>query len=406
MSGAGGDDLMKSGTSGPGRGKGLVGEHMTWVEQVVALPGGFVGSMAVLDLDSGHHQSWLFRLDSHGSTLDLRPDGPALASWMAQVGRLPASGQAAFVSPLIAAAATPALRSRLAEIRRELDRRALPFSALVSIGPRLWILAGAADEPGAIEQQILAADLNRPGELALHALPLDGLNLSETRRITVAARLGAALAVAVADPVRGFDLFRLEAEGTDFLPVLTEGAGRFALNAAISAVAGNGKGGLLLGTAALAGPEDEPGNWGPELIDLMPDGNWDLVFGTMRFTPDRMAVPLSGMKPGLGDSANAAVRAIATGRVGGRPLTCVALQGFEGSHVQDRRAVQVDLMAYHGAVRLQASHDLQDWFSVPVVLPAGSGSVNVLAVTDQGLLIGHEGSDIRRVPVFLARPST
>ena len=63
-------------------------------------------------------------------------------------------------------------------------------------------------------------------------------------------------------------------------------------------------------------------------------------------------------------------------------------------------------MAYHGAVRLQASHDLQDWFSVPVVLPAGSGSVNVLAVTDQGLLIGHEGSDIRRVPVFLARPST
>lgn len=383
--------------------RGASPELLTWVDQVVAVPGGFIGSMAELDLESGRQGSALFRLDSARPAQRVGPDGPDMARILGRIARAPGADVVAHGSLLVAAACTPALRPLVGGIVQAAGGRDQPLGPVVVAWSRAWVLVGTADGLSPTTQRILQTDLADVAAGTVRDLDLAALNLSAVRRITLIARYADSLAVAVADAVRGFDLYRLAAAGT-LEPVLTEGARRFALNAAVSAVASHGDGGLLLGVAALAPAEELTGSWGPELIALEPDGSWDLVFGAMRFAPGGMAVPISGMKPGLDNPANAAIRAIAVGRVGGRLLTCIAMQDHVGPPVQDRRQVTADLMAYRGTVRLYGSHDLQDWFAIPVSLPAGSGCVTVLGVSDQGLLIGHEGSQAGQVPALLVRP--
>ncbi|TCP63423.1 hypothetical protein EV663_101692 [Rhodovulum bhavnagarense] len=232
------------------------------------------------------------------------------------------------------------------------------------------------------------------------------LRLDARRRITAIAFFDGALFVAVADPLAGFDLFRLDlaAPTGEWVTVLCRGAHRFALNAAVFAMRQT-PAGLLIGTAALAGGVAPVGNWGPELLLVLPGGTWDLVMGQPRFTPDGLKLPASARLAGMDRAGNAAIKVIAQGLVEGCPATVVAVQDFDGANKADRAEVLADAMDYRGPVRFYLSHDPAEWRELPHALPDGLGEVTALCLTGRGLVIGHEALGASGLPVsFLPLP--
>lgn len=366
---------------------------MTWVDQVIAVPDGFLGSMTAMDLDTGAVERRLFRLDGGGSSraLDaLGEDGRAL---LQDAG---SSREVAYRSILAAATGSAALARRLDAVLAASAQ--LDVAWVVPTETQVWLLTcDIRSEGPQAEQRVVRIDLAAEGPVVLADEDLSGLNLGPHRPITLMARLGEGVVLAVADPVAGFDLFRLGAEGPQLL--LGQGAMRFAVNAAVTAV-GQGPEGLLFGTAALATGEQPVGAWGPELIEVRPDGTWRLIVGMPRFTPWGAVHPLSGQKPGFGQPGHAAITAIATGQLDGRRVTCVALQDHAGPAVEDRRLVEADLLTYAGAVQIYGSTDLASWFRIKLGA-ADLGCVTSLAIAPQGLLIGHEGAAAGEVPVYL-----
>lgn len=374
----------------------LAGAPMTWVDQVIALPDGFLGSMTAMDLDTGAVDRRLFRLNGDGAPRALAGLG---AEGRPLLDGTASSHEVAYRSILAAATGSPALAGRLDAVLAATAR--MDVAWVVATGAELWLLTGdlRSDGPQA-DQRLVRIDLAVEGPPVLADQDLSGLNLGPHRPITLMARLGEGVVLAVADPVAGFDLFRLGAEGPQLL--LGQGAMRFAVNAAVTAV-GAGPEGLLIGTAALATSEQPLGAWGPELIEVRPDGTWRLIVGMPRFTPQGGVHPLSGRKPGFGQPGHAAITAIATGALNGRQVTCVAVQDHAGPAVEDRRLVEADLLAYAGAVQLYGSTDLASWFRIKLG-DASLGCVTSLALAPQGLLVGHEGAEPGSVPAYLLQP--
>jgi hypothetical protein len=384
--------------------------ELAWVGQAFTIPTGFAGTMETLDLEKGTTKHWVFRLSKFGQTQGLRPVTVAGQAVMDRLAELRLPETASYASLIAAAAASPALRRRFSDLPSSLLKGAAQtVSAVVCTETMIWALISDPHHPDAALQRLFELDLAQPGRLRAEEMDLAKLGVKGGRLITAIARLGDGLAVAVSDPRRGFDLM-LHKPGADrsaFTPLLTLGGNRFAANGAISAMVAVPQalgGGLMIGTAALATALSAPGNWGPELIHLKADGTWDLVFGMPRLTPDGLKRPLSGKRPGLDMARNAAVRAIATGRgPKGRQMVCAALQDFAGLPVEDRRATPADLMIYAGPLRLLASYDLREWFEIRITPPAGMGCVTGMAVSETGILVGHEGTAGQAVPSFLVR---
>lgn len=382
--------------TGPAVGGAAQAAPMTWVDQVIAVPDGFLGSMTAMDLDTGAVERRLFRLDGKGSvqaTAALGEDGRAL---LQDAGP---SREVAYRSILAAATGSAALARRLDAVLAATAQ--MDVAWVVPTEAQVWLLTGdlRSDGPHA-HQRVVRIDMTADAPIVPADQDLSGLNLGPQRPITLMARLGDGVVLAVADPVAGFDLFRLGAEGPHLL--LGQGAMRFAVNAAVTAV-GEGPEGLLIGTAALATGEQPVGAWSPELIEVRPDGTWRLIVGMPRFTPQGAVYPLSGQKPGFGLPGHAAITAIASGQLQGRRLTCVALQDHAGPAVEDRRHVEADPLAYAGAVQLYGSTDLVSWYRVKLGA-TDLGCVTGLAIAPQGLLIAHEGDDPADVPVFMLQP--
>ena len=201
---------------------------------------------------------------------------------------------------------------------------------------------------------------------------------------------------AVADPVAGFDLFSCDLTGKKpgFKPLLDRGAHRFALNGAVAAMASCDDG-LLIGTAALAGPAHPVGDWGPELLLVTPDGKWDLLAGLPRFSPAGLVLPASTQMPGMGQPENAAITSIATA---GRNAV-IALQSFTGDTCEDRREATADLLDYHGTIRLYRTSDLVDWEPLTHDLPEPLGKINSMCLTESAVFVGHETLDTDAIPV-------
>jgi hypothetical protein len=152
---------------------------------------------------------------------------------------------------------------------------------------------------------------DRDGDAQPFGLDLGALRLGAWRHVTAMRLVEDALLAAVADPTAGFDLFCFDLTAKQSAPTLlmTRGAHRFAVNAAVSAIRSSPYG-ILIGTAALAGPTQSFGSWGPELLLVTPDRDWDLLVGQPRFSPDGLKVPASNLAPGFGDPQNAAIKAI------------------------------------------------------------------------------------------------
>lgn len=342
-----------------------------------------------IDLRTGVSAVELIRVTAAGSAAVRLPLAGALDAVTQQVaGLLGAQGAVILPDGSGLVALSPALAADVQAINAA---RLEQFRMLACDGSRL-----AAFEPTAAGPFI---HVSVGGQL--QTVDAAALDLGSVRQVTAMAFMGDRLHVAVADSLAGFDVFVLDiSQKTPALDlVLSRGADRFALNAAVTTMH-PGAGGLLMGTAALATGTDQIGNWGAELLVMLPDGHWDLVIGQPRFSQDGLKLPASHEMPGVSDAANSAIKAIA--RMGQR--TVIAVQDFAGNPEDDRRKLWPDLADYHGRLRLFMSADLVSWTAVPHDLPAEIGGVASLCLTPEGLLVGHEqfGADdipLRRVPL-------
>lgn len=350
---------------------------------------GFVAEIARTDIASGDTGTELIR----GA-----PDGRTIATLRLSdtPGELEARIAAAFWSDPAPAALVPGdgllpLSPKLKEALETWPDDAVTAPVATASSAR-WCVLQAAPAAGGTE--LAAVNLTR--RAAPRRLDTTPLALGGWRRLSALHVAESTLYAAVADPVAGFDLFAcdLAKAKSGFSAVMTRGAHRFAVNGAIAALCPM-PGGLLAGTAALAGGAEQIGDWGPELFLITPDGKWDLIVGQPRFSPGGLILPASALMPGLGDPANAAIKAIARGA--GR--TVIAVQGFSGDPVEDRRETAADLFDYQGAVRFFASPDLSRWEEIRHDLPPDTGAVTGLGITGHGLFVGHEGLGAGTVPI-------
>lgn len=108
---------------------------------------------------------------------------------------------------------------------------------------------------------------------------------------------------------RGYQVWRTHAEGNppySWERVLTDGAHRGVFNQMVMSFQ-EFKGALYIGSGIQNGGIDlvnKIGPAAPELIRLHPDGEWDLVVGQARKTPQGPKQPTSGYQPGFGNAFN------------------------------------------------------------------------------------------------------
>jgi hypothetical protein len=102
----------------------------------------------------------------------------------------------------------------------------------------------------------------------------------------------------------GYQIWRTRAEGKppyDWQCVVRNGAYRGALNQGVASFCVH-DGIVYAGSGIQHGGIDRAnkvGPAGPELIRIYDDGDWDLIVGRERDTPDGMKIPLSGYSPGF-----------------------------------------------------------------------------------------------------------
>jgi hypothetical protein len=228
--------------------------------------------------------------------------------------------------------------------------------------------------------------------------------------IAVLAVAHGALYAATTNPTRGFELWRTGGETTapfHWECVLDRGAHRFTENPSVAAMTPF-DGDLWIGTESrildpeappAAGPEGgldpnrirdritalvrprEPAPPAAELIRLRPDGSWDIVVGSPRFTPDGLKVPLAALGPGFGDPGQIAISALAVHDGSLHAGTRQIRPGDPGAP---------DRIGLAGAA-LWSSADGENWTLLPVAEQAGETSciaVESLCPTPDGLVIG------------------
>jgi hypothetical protein len=367
---------------------------ITAIRQFVAGADGPVALLELTDVASGYVTRRMVQLSTTGETLSLEPAPPGFATpdrpGTGSFGSVGAAGMA-FASVAVAARAIAAQLLLVAPDG---------IIEIATDGDQVFALEAEPDMHDGTRQRIHHLRIIGPRAEVARAPDLAPLRLTTRRSLTGLAVSDGRLLAMVADPMAGLDIFALTLSDPDagFRPLLERGGERYMLNAAVSAVAA-GPGGVLVGTAALADANLRVGNWGPELVLLPPDGGWDLVIGQPRLTPQGLQIPASGLMPGLGQAGNAAIKAIATGPLGGGTGTWIAVQRFAARPVADRRTARPDMFAYRGAARLYVSADLVDWRAVSMALPEGVGAITALHVTPRAVLIGHEGAGMGAVPM-------
>lgn len=367
---------------------------ITAIKHFVAGPDGPVALLEHSDIATGQVVRRMVQLSCKGERLALEPTARGFSSPdQPGTGSFGTVEAAALAFASISAAAR-SIAAHLALVAPD------GIIELASDGDHLIALEAEPDLHDGTRQRLhhlrvvgARAELRKAPDLA-------ALRLSARRSLTGLAVAGGRLFAMVTDPMAGLDVYMLMLADPDagFCPVLERGAERYMLNAAVSAVA-VGPEGLLLGTAALADTNLRVGNWGPELLILTAEGSWDLVIGQPRLSLQGLQIPASGQMPGLGQSANAAIKAIATGQMGKAIATWIVVQRFVGRSVANRLSARPDLFAYRGAARLYVSTDLVDWQLVSGPLPEGIGAITAMHVTSDAILIGHEGFGREALPL-------
>ena len=369
----------------------LASNTLSWTDQICALGNGFVGTERSVNLQSGVEGRQFFRMTATGQLLSILPSGQVSENQVDRLSRLPAQAMPSFADLPLAAIVDPEVHENFLFLVEELPGALHNGLAAIAVAEgQFWVLDSDVLQLDGSEQRLLHLSLI-DADARWVPVPMAALGLDRIRSITAVAAFAPWLYVAVCDPVAGFALYRCDLGDTSggFEPVITRGAQRFALNGAVSAMA-LGPEGLLIGTAAMANGKHPVGSWGPELLLLDADGTWDLILGQPRFSADQLRFPRSATGPGFGRPANAAIKAIAQSGLDERNLICVVVQEYSGKPIPDRAKTQFDHHDYAGAVAIYTSQDWDNWTRQEAKLPDDSGSVTCVALSQAGILIGHE----------------
>jgi hypothetical protein len=264
------------------------------------------------------------------------------------------------------------------------------FRGLVALGDRIF--AGAA---GLITDEYLDRDIGREAKIYVSDDPRTGhwvtaaeIGFGDSSNLAVSAVASAfgCLYAGTANSAMGFQLWQTKARGSppfDWVPVIVDGAGAFNHNYAVSALA-EFKGALYVGSGITGFGYDTAHDIGPascELLRAYPDGNWDLIAGQMRFTPDGLKLPLSLLGPGLGDFYNSLIRSLS---VHNEVL-------YLGTHQWEAfRCLQIGAPDIVGGYQLWGSIDGERW--TPII-DDGRGNPTQLGIptlqsTPHGLFVG------------------
>lgn len=201
----------------------------------------------------------------------------------------------------------------------------LGLRAPVVWGDRLVMTGFApAGEAGLPVATVLAAQDPALGDWQPISAP--GFGDAENTAISAMVVHDGQLFAATVNTRIGFQLWSATASGT-WEQKLREGAARFAMNPAVAVMAGRG-GDLWIGTTFPAKPPVPGLEWPTaEVIVLHADGDWDLVMGEPRFTPQGLRFPMALYGPGFDDPAATAISVIVAEDdailIGTEPAACL-----------------------------------------------------------------------------------
>jgi len=278
------------------------------------------------------------------------------------------------------------------------DDRLLSFRALVPFRGRLFttpigsLVDGKLDRNGTIEPTIFVSDDPARGRWARASQP--GFGDPRNAVVFQMAVLDDWLYAGTGNFTRGFEVWRARAEGEppfEWERVLDRGAGRFSLNASVASIVPF-NGALYIGTGLPGLGYDRAHDVGPaaaELVRLWPDGRFEVVVGSPRFSASGLQVPLSAMLPGFDDPANSVIWRMAV---------------FNGTlyvathHWGVYRFLMGRSDVPHGGFHLWASTDGEsfepvttDGFNDPYAV-----GIRTLLPTEHGLVIGTDDHGVLR----------
>lgn len=257
-----------------------------------------------------------------------------------------------------------------------------PFVSLHGFSGKVLALPASAvhdtGRDGAVAY-VTGDPLSQPWQLACEP----GFGDPENRTLDALQVAHGQLYAAAGNPLGGFHLWKTSARSQPPFAwelVLNEGTQRYTLNPHVETMTVF-QDALYLGTRS---PRPDP-DWefatsGAEIIRVLPDGRWELVVGTPRFSPIGLQVPLSTYGPGFGDTRN--------GRISRLAATPDALYAALGRH----ESSSADTASEAGGFELWKTHDGEDWQAITrdnFEQPAAT-ELRVLQPTPHGLVATGE----------------
>lgn len=202
---------------------------------------------------------------------------------------------------------------------------------------------------------------------------------------------------------RGFQVWRTRPDGRPpyrWTRIVADGAGRGPASSVPSAVCVFRDALYVGGTLQRQGQggRDRFGPFPAELIRIWPDGHWDLVAGTTRFTPHGLKRPVSGLPGGLGDRYTHVFWRMAVyegwlyvGTAGWRWMPTYLRGRTDLSAVQMRRLAHETASARGGEFALWRTRDGEHWDAVTTTgFPGGNPhnyGIRELVGTPVGLFV-------------------
>ena len=210
-----------------------------------------------------------------------------------------------------------------------------------------------------------------PGEFSQwQAANSSGFGDSSNREISELVAFNNSLYGTTVNLERGYQIWQMRVNDSERLswePILVNGAYRYSLNQRVfSMVPFKGDLYLASGLDLESGKEQQNKSYpaGFEIIRIYPDGNWDLIAGTPKFTKDGLKVPLSAMGPGFDDPYSCAIACLNVHQgylyLGTQNLEIFQLWRSEDGEIWESLTLNDELSRYH-----QVELEVRDAFSTP-----------------------------------------
>jgi hypothetical protein len=240
---------------------------------------------------------------------------------------------------------------------------------------KLYTIARPIQDSVPLQSKLCVADQSNPTAWELLSAP--GAEDASNQAVSDIAVFNGALYAATVNSVQGFQIWQTEQPdqaNPAWSKVLSKGAYRYAINAQVFHLTPFQ--GCLYVASGMPNAEaltvkDFYAD-GFELLRLYPDGDWDLLIGTPKFTPQGLKVPLSAVGPGFDDSFNRTVQAL----IVDRDRLYLASQGKAGFQISGTESGE--------EWSLVSTPELSSYYQVQVhtVLPLSLGLVWILGVSE------------------------